>query len=148
VALDKYVLEFVALIRRKYITTGSELRPLDLARRVSFFVMDFTTDIAFGNPWGCLAKDEDVDKWFESATVVLPIVIMVSTIPWLAKLFSIPIVGKFVGPSEEDKTGPGRILKYSKRTTAGATLLTIIIGLSKRSSAKDSHLRTMNKSET
>jgi hypothetical protein len=73
--------------------------------------MDFTTDIAFGTPWGCLANDEDVGKWFESATVVLPIVIMVSTVPWLAKLFSIPIVGKFVGPSEKDKTGPGRILK-------------------------------------
>jgi hypothetical protein len=74
--------------------------------------MDFTTDIAFGHSWGCMAKDEDVDKWFESATVVLPIVIMVSTIPWLARLFSIPIVGRFVGPSDKDKTGPGRILGY------------------------------------
>jgi hypothetical protein len=74
--------------------------------------MDFTTDIAFGNARGCIAEDEDVDKWFESAEIVLPLVILVATIPWLAKFFAIPIVGKFVGPSQHDKTGPGKILRY------------------------------------
>lgn len=114
-AFDKYLLEFVALIRRKYISS-TELRPLDLARRVSFLVMDFTTDIAYGSPWGCLANDEDVGKWFESAAVVLPMVIMMSTLPWLGRLYSLPMIGALVGPSEKDKTGPGRILRYVCRS--------------------------------
>jgi hypothetical protein len=109
--------------------------------------MDFTTDIAFGHSWGCMAKDEDVDKWFESATVVLPIVIMVSTIPWLARLFSIPIVGKFVGPSDKDKTGPGRILGYvEQRSDADMVALIVIKEQSRKSFVEDLRLKITNKS--
>jgi hypothetical protein len=108
---DKHLLAFLDLIKRKYISTSSELRQVDFARKVSYFAMDFTTDIAFGSPWGCLAKDEDVDKWFESADLLLPNVIMVSTIPWLARLFSIPVIGRLVMPSDKDMTGAGRLLK-------------------------------------
>jgi hypothetical protein len=110
-AVDKYLLQFIDLIRRKYISTASELRPLDFARRISFFAMDFTTDIAFGSPWGCLAQDEDVGKWFETSELLLPNVIMVSTIPWLAKLFAIPIIGRLVMPSDKDQTGAGRLIR-------------------------------------
>jgi hypothetical protein len=111
------VLEFLDLIRRKYLSTTSELRPLDLARRVSFFAMDVITDIAFGSPWGCLPKDEDVDKWFETAELLLPNAIMVSTIPWLARLISIPVIGRLVLPSDKDKTGAGRLIGYVKGST-------------------------------
>ena len=104
------MLEFLDLIRSKYISTSSELRPLDLARRVSFFAMDVITDISYGHPWGCLAKDEDVDKWFETADLLLPNVIMVSTIPWLARLIAIPVIGRLVMPSDKDKTGAGRLV--------------------------------------
>lgn len=125
--LDKYVLGFLDLIRKRYVSTEEEPRQLDLARRVSFFVMDFTTDIAFGRPWGCLDRDEDVDKWFESAAIVLPIVIMVATIPWLATLFSIPIIGRMVGPSDKDRTGPGKILAYGSITRLLSTISLIIV---------------------
>lgn len=83
---------------------------MDLARKVSFFAMDVTTDIAFGRPWGCVERDEDVDKWFETADLLLPNAIMVSTIPWLARLFAIPVIGRLVMPSDKDKTGAGRLI--------------------------------------
>lgn len=104
------MIEYIALIRRKYISRGSDLRPMDLARKMAFFTMDVTTDIAFGQCWGCLAKDEDVDDWFASAELLLPNAIMVSTIPWLAKLFQVPVIGRLVMPSDKDKTGAGRLL--------------------------------------
>jgi hypothetical protein len=62
------MLEFIKLIK-KYASSpsnASENKPMDLARKVSFFAMDVTCDIAFGRPWGCLPRDEDVDKWFET----------------------------------------------------------------------------------
>ena len=76
--------------------------------------MDVLTDISYGHPWGCLAADKDVDKWFETADMLLPNVIMVSTIPWLARFFAIPVIGRLVMPSDKDKTGAGRILGQVK----------------------------------
>jgi hypothetical protein len=104
------MLEFLDLIRSKYISTPSDFRPMDLARKVSFYAMDVITDISYGHPWGCLTKDEDVDKWFETAELLLPNVIIVSTIPWLARLFAIPVIGRLVQPSDKDRTGAGRLL--------------------------------------
>jgi hypothetical protein len=76
--------------------------------------MDVITDIAFGTPWGCLVHDEDIDGWFESMQSQLPRAIRASTIPWLADLFSIPIFGKLVMPSENDPIGAGKLLKIAK----------------------------------
>jgi hypothetical protein len=104
------VSELISLVKRAYISSLSEVKPMDLARKVSFFTMDVTSDIAFGKPWGCLPRDEDVDKWFESNEIVLPNAIMFSTIPWMAKFFSIPMFGRMIMPSEKDSGGAGRLL--------------------------------------
>ena len=87
---------------------------MDFARKAAYFTMDVTTEISFGEPWGCLAKDEDVDKWFESNEEILPNGIMFSTIPWMASLFSIPVVGRLVMPSDKDPTGAGKLLGVIK----------------------------------
>ena len=108
--MDEYIVNYINLIKRNYISTAADLRPMDLARKMAFFTMDVTTDIAFGHCWGCLTKDEDVDKWFESNELILPNAIMVSTIPWIARLFAIPVIGRMVMPSDKDLTGAGRLL--------------------------------------
>jgi hypothetical protein len=84
---------------------------MDIARKISFFTMDTTCEIAFGKPWGCLTRDEDVDKWFECAEAVLPNAIMFQTLPWMARLFSIPVIGRTFMPSEKDATGAGRLIR-------------------------------------
>jgi hypothetical protein len=107
---EKHLLKLLDLIKRKYISTPSEYRPIDFARKASFFTMDFTTDISFGRPWGCLEKDEDVDRWFASGELLLPTFKMVSTLPWIAKLISMPVIGRLLMPSDTAKTGTGRLL--------------------------------------
>ncbi|KAF4637192.1 hypothetical protein G7Y89_g902 [Cudoniella acicularis] len=112
--VDKHILSFVDLIRKKYITVDSDLKPLDIAIRAGFFTMDVITDIAFGQTWGCLSKDEDVGEWFATQELVMPITIQVSTLPWLASLLRIPFIAQFIMPSEKDKTGAGRLLRIVK----------------------------------
>jgi len=112
--IDKHLLQYIKLIKEKYVSVDSDFRPMDLARKSSFWAMDIITDIAFGRPWGCLVKDEDVDEWFRSMELVMPTAIRASTIPWMAYLFSVPIVGKMVMPSEKDLTGAGRMLGIAK----------------------------------
>jgi hypothetical protein len=48
---EKHLLKLLDLIKRKYTSTPSEYRPMDFARKDSFFTMDFTTDISLGDVW-------------------------------------------------------------------------------------------------
>jgi hypothetical protein len=112
--VDRHLLLFISLIREKYITVDSQLKPMDLARKAAFFTMDVITDIAFGRPWGCLIHDNDVDKWFESMELQMPLALRTSTIPWINDMFRIPIIGNLVMPSEDDPVGAGRLLKVAR----------------------------------
>ncbi|KAE8450470.1 hypothetical protein EG329_006200 [Mollisiaceae sp. DMI_Dod_QoI] len=112
--IDSHLLELMNLIRRKYLTIGSDFRPMDLARKSSFFTMDVITDIAFGRTWGCLSADDDVHSWFASMEIIIPNSIKASRIPWLTSLLHIPFFRKLVMPSEKDKIGPGRLIAVTK----------------------------------
>jgi hypothetical protein len=112
--IDEHVDAFVRLIRQKYITSPT-IKPLDLARVVSFFTMDAITDIAFGEPWGFVAADEDIGEWCKSIETVMPTANMVSTLPWLSRFLNIPIISQMIMPSDKDKTGPGRLLGCVKK---------------------------------
>lgn len=109
--IDKHVQEFINLIKRSYITSPSYFKPMDIARKIAFYTMDVTCDLAFGQPWGCLSQDKDVDQWFESNDIVLPNAMLFSTIPLLTKIFSIPFFGRMIMPSENDATGAGRLVQ-------------------------------------
>jgi hypothetical protein len=78
--IDSKVLDFIALIRRKFLTVGTNIKPMDLAEKASFFTMDIISDLAFGRTWGCLEQDKDVDEWFRSIEAYLPVVATLSTI--------------------------------------------------------------------
>lgn len=108
--INKHVLALINLIRKKYITTGSDLKPFDFALRASFFTMDVITDISFSQTWGCLESDSDVADWFKTQEIVMPAAIQISTIPSLANLLRIPFVGKMVMPSDKDEKGAGKLL--------------------------------------
>lgn len=110
--VDKHVQALVDLIQRKYISSGSDLRPLDLARKASFFTMDVITDIAFGAAWGCLSSDEDVGGWFEGTEQVMTAALWVSSFPILNRLLCMPFIARIIMPSDKDATGSGRLMGF------------------------------------
>jgi len=112
--IDSKVLDFIALVRRKFLTVGTDIKPMDLAEKVSFLTMDIISDLAFGRTWGCLEQDKDIDEWFRSIEVYLPVVATLSTIPFFASFFAISFVAKLVMPSEKDAACPGRLLRITK----------------------------------
>lgn len=58
--IDEQVEALVDLIRRKYVSFGSGLKPLDVARIAQYFTLDSITRIAYGREFGYLATEEDV----------------------------------------------------------------------------------------
>jgi hypothetical protein len=113
--IDTHVLNLIRLIRTKYITISSRIKPFDMAEKASFFTMDAISDLAFSHTWGCLENDADVDDWFRSMELFLPLAIRAATIPFISDLFAVPFISRLAMPSEKDETGPGRLLRICRK---------------------------------
>jgi hypothetical protein len=72
--------------------------------------LDILTALAFGEPMGFLARDEDVHGYIASQIALLPFFELLSTLPILEKTLRIPLISKFVMPKPEDKTGAGLLM--------------------------------------
>jgi hypothetical protein len=85
---------------------------MDLARKASFFTMDVITDLAFTKPFGNLTNDQDMYRYIQSTEEMLPVMIMMTSIPALSAFFQIGWVGKLLFPSDKDTTGVGKLIGY------------------------------------
>lgn len=112
-SIDQNVISWVDLIGRKYLSTNSEFKPLDFGRTTTYFTLDTISSIAFGNPLGDLATDSDVHKYIAMTEKAVPVIILVTVIPWLSKLLQSSIMKRFL-PTGKDKLGLGRIIGLAK----------------------------------
>jgi hypothetical protein len=101
----------INLIRSKYISTDTVFKPMDLARKAQFLTLDIISDLAFDIPFGDVANDEDMHLYLQSTEEILPVAIMLSTIPAIRSFFSIPFIGEMILPSAKDKIGPGNLIR-------------------------------------
>ncbi|KAE9369918.1 pisatin demethylase [Stipitochalara longipes BDJ] len=111
--IDQNVLALVDLLERKYISTKTDFKPVDFGRTASYFTLDTLSSIAFGEPFGDLATDSDVHNYIETTEESLPVIILVTVIPWLSKLLQMNFMKRFL-PSEKDKIGLGRMIGVAK----------------------------------
>jgi cytochrome P450 len=105
------VSNFVKLIRRKYISTDTELKPMDLARKAQFLTLDVITDLAFGVPFGDIERDEDVHLYIQSTEEMLHAALTLTTLPVMNTFINLPLIGDMIFPSSKDKSGPGRLIR-------------------------------------
>lgn len=108
--VDRQILSFINLLERKYISTESETRPVDLAEKIQFFILDAISDISLSEPFGYLDNDHDMYKYNEINRSSLSVLNVVSILPWLASLVhKWPL--RLLLPREGDKVGFGRIME-------------------------------------
>ncbi|KAJ2894578.1 hypothetical protein MKZ38_007401 [Zalerion maritima] len=93
----------VHLIESKYITTRDSYKPMDLARKASFFTMDVISDIAFDTPYGFLDKDSDIKKYLEESEAIIPSLVITAVFPWMARALRSPIFKPLMPTPEDDK---------------------------------------------
>ncbi len=99
-------------------SSGSTLRPLDFARITQYLTIDVISDMAFGEPFGFLAKDGDVHEYIKTQRVLLPVFEWLSTLPILSRLIRIGWISRLVMPSSEDKTGVGKLMGSARIPSA------------------------------
>lgn len=59
---------------------------MDFAEKVQFFTLDVITDIAFGEAFGYLERDEDRYAFIEKTKESLPAMIFLGVFPWVRNL--------------------------------------------------------------
>jgi cytochrome P450 len=113
-SIDKHVQELLNLIRSKYLSTNGQAVPMDLARKIQFFTLDVISSIGFGQPFGDLNSDSDIDSYIHSGEQALGFATF-STAFGLTPMLHWPWLARLLGPSEKDKTGFGKMMATARR---------------------------------
>jgi hypothetical protein len=107
--IERNIARLIKLIEQKYISTGTEYRPMDLAAKGQYFTLDVISDLAFGEPFGYLDQDDDVYDFIKIVETFLPIMIIVGMFPSLVRLYHSRLLrGLF--PKDTDKLGFGAFI--------------------------------------
>ncbi|PVH84007.1 cytochrome P450 [Cadophora sp. DSE1049] len=114
-SIDKHIQNLISLIREKYISTPTSFKPIDMARRVSFFTLDVITDIAFGQPFGNLKNDTDMYEYIELTEEMLPMMAIISNVPLFRTMFTTGWVSKLLFPSDKSEKGIGKMVGIARQ---------------------------------
>jgi len=123
--IDRNIVNLLDLIRRKYVSKGSDIRLMDLAEKAQFVALDAILDIATGAPMGDLQHDEDVNSYLKTTAAALPPLIMLGSVPSVQNFLHIPFIAKRLFPTAEDEIGMGKLIgiaqkKVAERFSSGA----------------------------
>lgn len=113
-SIDIHVAELIALIRNKYLSTDTASRPVDFGEKVSFMTLDVISRIGFGQPFGSLLANRDVDGFFDAGNKGLPVSSYIMGLG-LTHIVHIPWIYRLIGPGEKDKTGMGKLAANARK---------------------------------
>ena len=110
--VDRQVVRLIELIDAKYKSTDSSLRLLDFAQKAQFFTVDSISDVALGEPFDDLGRDEDVFNYIGTAEENLPLITQLSALPVLLRILSTYMrIVKWLFPASHDKMGLGPMIR-------------------------------------
>ena len=110
--VDEQVHAFLDLIRRKYTSTPGKVRNMEFGHRAQYFTLDVTTGVTFGEPWGFLRRDGDVQKYLEISDFVMPVFGIFGAMPGLVHLtHTWPFT--MLMPGDSDGYGFGALMKFA-----------------------------------
>lgn len=107
--VDNNLERWIDLIERKYISTDTELRPMELAHKAQYFTIDVMTELNSSEASGYLEQDKDVDGFIE---------VNDKFVPWVPTLMAYPAINTILRSwpfsallgSDGDEVGFGRMI--------------------------------------
>lgn len=87
---------------------------VDFAKAAQYFALDVAAKIGFGQEFGFLEADSDVNGYVQAMNMFALMATLISDVPWLRKLFLNDWLFKKIGPKHTDERGPGRIMGLAK----------------------------------
>lgn len=106
--IDYNISNLIKLID-KYVSTDTEYKPLDFARKAQYFTLDVISSVAYSKPFGYLIEDRDVHDYIRITEEALPAIMLVTILPWINWILQTRLVKRFL-PSEKDPIGFGKVM--------------------------------------
>ncbi|KAJ5910833.1 Cytochrome P450 [Penicillium subrubescens] len=115
--IDKVVESFIDLIERKYLSTSTDYRPVDLARITQYFTLDVIMSVAFGRNFGHLESDSDVYRYLHMTESFMPMVAIILVYPWLCNVLESRFL-QMMAPKDTDQAGMGKVMGFAKEVVS------------------------------
>ncbi|KAK0118344.1 hypothetical protein ONS95_012634 [Cadophora gregata] len=115
--IDRNIQVFINLIRTKYLSTETETKPMDFARKAQYLTLDVISDAAYREAFGYLRTDSDLYEFIATVENVFSSALMVTIFPWLNWVLRLSIL-KAIMPSDKDPLGMGKILGITNNVVA------------------------------
>ncbi|KAF5559669.1 cytochrome P450 monooxygenase [Fusarium phyllophilum] len=112
--VDENVERLLDLLDTEYIAKGI---PFDFGYKAQYFTLDVISALAFGEAFGDLETDSDVNGYITEMEESIPTIITTTVMPWMIKLLQLPIFRSML-PSEKDEAGVGRVMAIAKKVAA------------------------------
>lgn len=111
-SIDSQIAEMASLLKRKYLSTSEELKPMDFGRVGQYFTLDTITKIAYGDAFGYLRTDSDVYGYVKAVEVALPVLQVCGDISPLQPVLLSPTLLRLLGPTSKDENGLGKLMGH------------------------------------
>jgi hypothetical protein len=107
-SVNDIIMNMVQLIQRKYLTTGSKVKPMDFAQIAQYLTLDVITFLSLGEPFGFISEDADKYGYVKAIEENFPVINFFSAVPILSAITRIPTVQNNLIPTVADNTGLGK----------------------------------------
>jgi hypothetical protein len=110
--IDGQIQSLKELITRKYLFTPNKTRPMEWGLVAQYFTLDSLTKVAYGEAFGCLAADADVNDYIRTVEDAGFYFALCSDVPWMGKIFLSDLMLKLIGPKKTDPKGMGVMMAW------------------------------------
>ncbi|KIW93615.1 uncharacterized protein Z519_06220 [Cladophialophora bantiana CBS 173.52] len=111
-SIDQMVMDVVRLIKRKYLSVGCNVKPLDWAQLAQYFILAVITYLSLGEAFGFVSDDTDKYTYVKSMEDNFPIMNVFSAGPLLSAIARIPTVQANLVPSPKEWVREGQSVGY------------------------------------
>ncbi|KAL2194013.1 cytochrome P450, partial [Corynascus similis CBS 632.67] len=116
--IDAEIASLVDLLEPKYVSTETDVRPVDLAQAAQNWSLDVITSIALGEPFGYLTEDKDIYDFIKIIQGELPLATLCSSTPTLGNLVFGSGLVTLLGPGPKDATGRDKLMGIVKKVVS------------------------------
>lgn len=113
-SVDIHVAELIQLIRTKYCSTETKAKPFDLAKKTQYFALDVISHIGFGEPFGDLLADQDINRYIEDLENGTKASVYLLGFGLTQLALGTPLM-HLLGRSDKAKTGFGAMTSTTRR---------------------------------
>jgi cytochrome P450 len=114
--IETHIASWISLIKRKYLSTDSDLKPANISAQASYFTTDVITDVAMDNCFGNLDLDEDRFKFGKTTKDAVAFMTMLTVFTEVFSFLEQSRIIDLLAPSLKDKEGLGPAMRLAKES--------------------------------